>query len=332
MDERPRAASAIPILSVTRLGLAFTLALGCSTPTPDPHYRSAENVLEVIALLRVHVSDDTYRFAPARDYTGRNIYRSSLLRLESLESIHADALRAGHMNGVLAFAKARALERLRAFDLAAEEYRIAARFDSTLEAEALSSADVCSSLQRATRMAIDLDALTGTEPLAELRASETALESMIVKFEERSRLLGELSLTAEGTHYAAVVAEEIERTDVTRAAYITALRHVIPEGNVRAVAALRRVVVLHPDSKYANRHMMSLANLYAIIATEYVRGYPSETLRFDVTRFRELTDAATRLYESVASRDGTPEKLEAARRLEAFLAFALTVDRDRFTP
>jgi hypothetical protein len=34
----------------------------------------------------------------------------------------------------------------------------------------------------------------------------------------------------------------------------------------------------------------------------------------------------------VATRDGTPEKIEASRKLEAFLAFALRVDRDRFTP
>jgi hypothetical protein len=34
----------------------------------------------------------------------------------------------------------------------------------------------------------------------------------------------------------------------------------------------------------------------------------------------------------VAARDGTPEKLEASRKLEAFLAFALRIDRDRFTP
>ena len=28
----------------------------------------------------------------------------------------------------------------------------------------------------------------------------------------------------------------------------------------------------------------------------------------------------------------TPEKLEASRRLEAFLAFSIGIDRDRFTP
>jgi hypothetical protein len=78
--------------------------------------------------------------------------------------------------------------------------------------------------------------------------------------------------------------------------------------------------------------MLQLANLYADIAGEYVEAYPPETLQFDVARFRDLTAAASQLYQTVAVQDGTPEKLEASRRLEAFLAFALRVDRDRFTP
>ena len=59
---------------------------GCrSTPEADPRYRPSESLLEVVAVLRRHVPDDTYRFAPARDFTGRNIYRASLLRLENLQ-------------------------------------------------------------------------------------------------------------------------------------------------------------------------------------------------------------------------------------------------------
>ena len=36
------------------------------------------------------------------------------------------------------------------------------------------------------------------------------------------------------------------------------------------------------------------------------------------------------LRSMLAARDGSPEKLEASRKLEAFLAFTLQVDRDRF--
>ncbi len=77
--------------------------------------------------------------------------------------------------------------------------------------------------------------------------------------------------------------------------------------------------------------MIEAANLYAEFAREYVIAKPAESLSFDPPMFRELVDGATHLYEAVAHQDGTPEKLEAARRLEAFLAFTLQVDGDRFT-
>ena len=314
-----------------RLGAGLALLLGCSsTPEPDPRYRPTENVLEVIAVLRVHVPDDTYRLEPARDYTGRNVYRSSLLRLESLERLHAEALRAGHMDGVIAFGKGRSLERLRAFDLAADQYRVAALRDPTLKVEALRSADVCSALHEASEEAVGLDDLAGVTE--EQLPRDTVPEAVLAQFEERTRLLEEVAVASEGTHHVAVAHEEMERTDVARSRYFSGLRKVLPEGDVRAIAELQRVVSRHSESKNANRHIIALAGLYADLAVEYVEAYPPESLLFDASRFREMTDAASRLYEIVANQDGTPEKLEASRRLEAFLAFALRVDSDRFTP
>ena len=58
----------------------------------------------------------------------------------------------------------------------------------------------------------------------------------------------------------------------------------------------------------------------------------AESLSFDPPHFEELVEAAARLYEAIANQDGATEKLEAARKLEAFLAFTLKVDRDRFSP
>ncbi len=311
--------------------LASAALAGCaSRPQPDPRYRPAENVLEVIAVLRLHVPDDTYRFPPARDFTGRNVYRSSLLRLESLERAHSEALRAGHMDGAIAFAKGRALERLRAFDLASGQYRIAAAREDTLKVEALRSADVCDALDRATRMAIDLNDLAGGDAAEQLR--DTSPGTVVAEFDERLGLLENLKRSAQDTHHVAVIREEIERSDVARARYFADLRKVVPEGDVRAVAEHQRVVSRHTESKNASAHLLKLADLYAELAEEYVEANPPESLHFDPVRFQELIDAASRIYEMVAHKDGTPEKIEAARRLEAFLAFALRVDGDRFTP
>ena len=96
--------------------LVLTLCAACSTTDRkkrEAQYGPSESVIEVVAVLRRHVPDDTYRFPPARDFTGRNVYRSSLLRLESIERLPADALRTGYMDPVIALAKGRGLERLR---------------------------------------------------------------------------------------------------------------------------------------------------------------------------------------------------------------------------
>jgi len=323
----PRAAS----LLRSALPLALALLSGCrSTPAVDPRYRPAENVLEVVAVLRRHVPDDTYRFPPARDFTGRNVYRSALLRLESIERVHADALRAGHMEGVIAFGKARALERMRAYDLAREAYLLAAERDSALELEALRSADVCAALDEAIRIGGD----AGPTPAGatSLQVSSVGPEAVLRDFEQRVAMLEALGEVVEGTHHYYVVEEEIERADVARAQYFAGMRKVLADGDIRAVAEAQRVVVRHADSKNLNRRLLVLADLYADLASEYTDAHPPEGLTFDPARFQELVDAGTRLYEMVANQDGTPEKLEASRRLEAFLAFSLAVDNDRFTP
>jgi len=316
-----------------RIALPLVLALlgACrSTPEVDPRYRPAENVLEVIAVLRHHVPDDTYRFPAGRDFTGRNVYRSSLLRLESIERVHADALRAGHMEGVIAFSKGRALERIGAYDLAEEEYRLAAESDPVLKVEALHSADVCAALGEAIHIGPPVDRNEGGE--AAVRVSRADPEAVLANFEERIAKLEELGETVAGTHHYYIVEEEIERADIARAQYFGGLRKVLVEGDVRAVAEFQRVVVRHADSKNLNRHLLALADLYADLAVEYADANPPAGLTFDPARFQELIDAGTRLYEMVAHQDGTPEKLEASRRLEAFLAFALAIDNDRFTP
>jgi hypothetical protein len=311
--------------------LCATLALAACAGTPevDARHQPASSVLEVIAVLQQHVPDDTYRFPPARDFTGRNVYRSSLLRLENLESLHQDGLRAGHMDGAIAFAKARALERLRAYDVAAEAYRIAAEREPELAVEAKRSAALCDGLAQALAIGVDLRRDTKRdENFLQLAAPALVLG----RFDLRAARLDELLAQAGNTHHAAIVREEIERSDVERARYFGELRHSLPDGDVQAVAELRRLTERHAQSKNAPRHLLALADLYVDLATEYAEQHPPEGMFFDPAEFQDLVDSAARIYEMVAARDGTPERIEASRRLEAFLAFSIAIDRERFTP
>jgi hypothetical protein len=301
-------------------GLLALLALvaGCGHPEPDPRYRPTESVLEAVAVLHRHVADDTYRFPPAQDYTGRNVYRATLIRLENLERAYAPALESGVLDDVIAFAKGRALERLRAFELAATSYRRAAARPGELRAEAERSAALCDALAGARR-------LGESPPGADLAARLAALDAS-------SARLAELLAQAGATHYRAIVQEEAEHAQVARSQLLVAARLFEPEGDLRALGALQQLVVDHRDSKRANDHLINLADLYATLAHEYVDAHPPASLEFDPPRFEELVDSAARLYGSVANQDGAPEKLEAGQKLEAFIAFTLRVDRDRFSP
>ena len=149
--------------------------------------------------------------------------------------------------------------------------------------------------------------------------------------EERVALLAFLHDELGSNYMRAVVAEEIERADEVRAAYFVNRRHILPDGQLLAVSELQRVLSRHAASKNHLRHMISLADLYNDLASEYVEASPPQSLEFDPAQFQDLIDPAAQLYESVAAHDGTPEKLEAGRKLEALLAFTLQVDVDRFS-
>lgn len=319
--------------SVAALMLGALLTAACSMSPKakqDAIYGPSESVIEIVSVLRRHVPDDTYRFPPPTDFTGRNVYRSSLLRLESVERVHADELRAGHMGPVILFAKARALERLRGFDLAAQHYRAAAEGDAVLEEEANRSAELCEAIAEATEIGIDL-----VDPLGEDMQQPLLPSDADVVVDDLDERIARLSIWTEetlGTHYEWILRQEIERADVTRARYFAAMRYALPGGNIRAVAEHQRVVTRHAASHLRQRHMLELADLYAQLAEEYATANPPESLRFDPPRFQELIDGAVQIYRVVSSQDGNVEKLEAARRLEALIAFSLRVDRDRFTP
>lgn len=313
---------AIPLLLLASQGCnAF------SRKRAEAIYTPSEGILETVAVLRRHVPDDTYRFPPASDFSGRNVYRASLLRLESLERAEADAIRSGYVDDVIAFAKGRALERLRAYDLAAQHYRESARLSSELREVALESAGICERIHHATSVGIEL-----VDPLADEGVEPLPLDADNVRLEldERVARLESLLGDVRDNHYRWIVQEEIERADWIRAQYSVAMRVVLEDGNLLALQELQRVVTRHGASKNRLRHLLRLANFYETLSRDYLDAVPPESLEFDPAKFRELVDSAIQLFELVASHDGRPEKLEATRSLEAFLALTLRIDADRF--
>ena len=196
------------------------------------------------------------------------------------------------------------MERLRAYDLAAQHYRAAARLDGELRDPALEGAEFTSRIAGAAAVGIDL-----VDPLAEQGVDPLPVdpEIVLVELDDRVARLSLLLEEVRDTHYRWIVQEEIERADVIRAHYFVEMRFALQDGTVLALQELQRVVTRHGASKNRLRHMLRLADFYASLSRQYLEAIPPESIEFDPPRFREIVDAASRLYEVVASHDGRPK-------------------------
>lgn len=294
--------------------LAASLLACASPPAPDPAYAPTRSVLEVTSLLRLHVDDDTYRFPAARDVTGKNVYRSAFARLESLEEIHSDKFASGYMLDVIWFAKGRALERLGEFELAARHYQRVAELTSPLAQASMRGRSLCETLA----------AERGSPP-----RPDADPQALLARFDERRKRLEKLLEQVGQTHYRPVIREEIERLDRELADYFAARSQLDPALDSLALQLQQEVVQDHRESKLHGRHLLSLADFYADLSRRYVRRVPATALDFEPAVFDEYANGATRIYEAVSRLDGNAEKLEAARKLEAFMAFTLQVYDER---
>jgi len=306
------------IRASARAACAATLAALCaacaSNPPAAPADEPTQDVLEVVAVLRLHVDDDTYRFPAARDVSGRNVYRASFERLESLESAHAEKLSTGYLTDVVWFAKARALERISEYQLAALHYTRVAELDSELADSAASGRDVCQRLLAASTPA------TAKDPTPQEVADD---------WTRRRSALQALREDVAATHWRYVVDEELERGDAAESAWFSAQALADPRLESTALQRAQQLVEVHKQSKNRNRNLLALADLYAELSRRYARRFPPPSLGFDSATFDEYAQGATRIYEVVAQQDGTVEKLEAAHKLEAYLSYTLQVHEDK---
>ncbi|MFI5314665.1 MAG: hypothetical protein ACHQ6T_03110 [Myxococcota bacterium] len=294
--------------------LALLLAGCASVPRSDPSDQPTQDLLEVVAVLRLHIDDDTYRFPPARDVSGINVFRAAFERLETLETAHAEKFSAGAMTDVLVFSKARALERIHEYKLAERHYARVAQLDSVLAEPARAGRSICERLLRATE----------EDPNAALSPQQVA-----DRWTDRRGQLEALRHDVAEQHWRFVVDEEIERGDADESAYFAAQAAIDPRLEATALQRAQQLVELHSESKNKNRHLLALADLYAELSRHYAHRYPPPSLDFDPATFDEYAHGATRIYELVSEQDGTVEKLEAAHKLEAYLSYTLQVHEDK---
>ncbi len=288
------------------LGLLLVAALGvgCSRAdqrSPYPH----ESVMTVMLELKLFLERDPYRRAAGSDLEGRNIFKVSLARLDSLAQLTAP-----EYADVLAFARGECLERLGEHQAAAAAFSQAADLKTSLAEPARARAELAGRL-------------AGLVDRAEFAPSA---EGFLNDLEVLERRLAEWIDSGPPYPYESLARLERERAQEERARLLLANRFVLHEGPARAVAAARQLVETNGDSHRINQNRLLAGEVFETFARDWAASQRPEEAAFDADgRWGDLVAQAREAYRLVAQADGDPAKLEGQARLRALDAWALRI-------
>lgn len=284
--------------------LLFAVGCAAQRPKKDVRYQLAESLLEIVKEFQRYLREDTYRFPARKDPSGVNIYKATIARLEDYERKHP-----GEYAGIIAHTKAMAYERLHEYGKAVTSYRWAAELDPRLRPQAEERIEILEAMKRLAEAPI---------PSGDPQEHLTALE-------ERAKAWRELGQRYRGTVYESLAKEEEERMDQAKVAFLKRMRSTLAKGDELVIGAFVELIAKHEESKHFDGHLLEFGDFYAELAKEYVAQQDPEGLSFDWRKFKELEEAAFKLYVQVAQRDGTLEKQEAKGKLEALKAYSAKI-------
>jgi hypothetical protein len=206
--------------------------------TADAPERAQESLTHLVAELRMQLREDSYQYPRPQTSDGRDYFTLTLWKLERLARERERAPDAWERaDQVIAFARARILEKLRRYAEAAEGFESVTRFDSILTEAAR-------------------EAALRDRELAELAEPLEVVDAAAV--EERIRAWHERAWDLRDTRWGPMAREELEAWQAMRVEQLSA------EGQWdAAVEAAERVVEEHRLSKHAGRHLVRLGDLYA---------------------------------------------------------------------
>ena len=291
----------LPVLCLL-IGLQ-SIALACQTASPRaPLEPDADQALTlIVARLQMHLRDDPYRVQPAIAENGQTVFELAYWRLERLqESRRNTAATPGEIDVVLQFARARAAERLRLYGEAALAYEDVARSDSILAEPARKAAGWMRTFEA---LGHEL------EPVADLSGELEQLEN---------RIEGWRALVREhaDTPYAPLARREAESWEMLRVEMLAGARD--PE---RAIAASRRLVERHRESRLLAQHLIRMGDLYAGAARREYLEHRARTRPLDVERYDVLLEQAFSSYELAMDERKPAMRREARTKIEALLAY-----------
>ncbi len=284
--------------------LPFFIAACASAPprAPYPH----ESILTVIAELKIQLNKDPYRFAPGTDLEGGNIYRVTLARLKSLETMagpeYAD---------VLAYAEGECSERLGSWTLARDAFRSAAARETSLAADATRRANIDEKFAAATDRAQFGHTLQGY--LNDLTVMQRRLE--------------DLAATKPGYPYDSFLKLERQRglEEAVRLNFTN--RMVLADGLQKVLQeAGKQLETEFADGWRHSENMLQLGAVYETLARDLASQHPPEGAEFDAQgAWATWIEQARQAYRQVAEKDGDPAKPEGIARVRALEAYTLRV-------
>jgi len=263
--------------------------------------KPAENLLIIVADIQRHLNEDVYRFPYPTDVTGQNVFRSAIVRLANYETLYP-----GKMSDIVALSKAQAYEKLTAYEEAARYYEVASK-----SADAAVARVAGEGLERTRRFA----------RIAHQELDYSGLRTFERDLQKKIRDLDALARELKGTPYQCLALLERERAQMLLAQFYITMRFVQPYTTQDAVLQIKRNIDENRESKRRYAHHLMLADLYYMLAKEYVLKADPDGPDFSVKEFEALANVARSEYHIVEKADGYPEKLEARAKLMALEAF-----------
>jgi hypothetical protein len=291
-------------LAAPILGSLLGCLVGCaSAPTNQAAADAeAESLTTIVANLKLHMSDDTYRFDRAVGADGSNVYAVALWKLDRLAAVRARP--EGEWENadyVIEFARGKALERLRRYPEAAQAYHRVRASGSVLGDAAAEP------LRIAERFAVAAQA--PAQPFADA-AAELAF------IEDRLAIWRSLALELHSTPEESLAREEAEAWAVMRVDTLARL-----DRHADAIVACRTLVESNRESKLVGKHLLRLGDLYADSARREQLRAGAHLSPLDASRYDALLDQAFSAYELASEDHKAALRREARTRIDTLLAY-----------
>lgn len=261
-----------------------------------------DSLTRVVAELKLHLRDDTYRYDRATTDDGRNVYAVAVWKLDRLAGLRARPKESWeNADYVIEFARGKALERLRRYGDAVAAYERVAGSGSLLGDAAAERERVIDSFARASARP--------AEPFANPEDERRFIEARI-------ELWRQLANEVHGTPYESLALEEIEAWQVMR---VDSLAR--GDRLADAISACENLLEANRESKLFGKHLLRLGDLYADSARRVELQARANLASLDPSRYETLIDQAFSAYELAAEDRRPPLRREARNRIEALLAY-----------